>query len=343
MTFFKKNIYELKPYSSARNEFEGEAHVWLDANENALNNGVNRYPDPYQKQLKQLVGEIKQVSPDSMFLGNGSDEPIDLLIRATCEPGKDKILIFPPTYGMYEVAATINNIETVKINLTQEFDINIDKTVEVIKKDDAIKMVFVCSPNNPTGNRLDKLKIERILNTFTGIVVIDEAYIDFSSESGFLQKLTHYPNLVVLQTFSKAWGMAGIRLGMAFASPEIISVLNKIKPPYNINILTQNFAVNTLKNKKSITDEVNKLIEERNLLCKSLLSINGVEQVYPSDANFLLVKLENPKNIYHYLANNGIVVRDRSSVIHGCLRITIGTSEENQLLLETITKFYSTE
>ena len=339
-TIIRENILNLKPYSSARDEFKGNANVWLDANENPNSSNVNRYPDPYQSKLKAEIGNLKKVLASHIFLGNGSDEPIDLLIRACCEPQQDKICILPPTYGMYEVAANINHVEIVKIPLKNDFSLNTEIILNTIKNQ-SIKLLFICSPNNPTGNIFPKKEITKIIESFHGIVVIDEAYQDFSSESGFLSELTNYPNLVVLQTFSKAWGMAGIRLGMAFASTEIVAILNKIKPPYNINILTQEFALQALKKKDKVENEIQQIILERNRLTAALKQLESVNTVFPSEANFILVKINHANKLYHYLTQKGIVIRDRSSIIQNCIRITIGTTEENKLLLQEITNFYT--
>ena len=332
----RKNIAELKPYSSARDEYSGEAMVFLDANENPFNQPYNRYPDPLQRHLKEKIAKIKPVNPENIFLGNGSDEPIDLLIRAFCEPGIDNIVSINPTYGMYQVAADVNNVEVKKISLTENFDFVADDLLNAANKN--TKFIFLCSPNNPTANCLNTEEIQKILEKFNGIVVIDEAYIDFAPGKSFLPKLEKYPNLVILQTFSKAWGMAGIRLGMAFASAEIINILNKIKYPYNLSILTQNKALELIEE----TDEVHKwvelLIAERNKMAELLTDFPFVIKVFPSDANFLLVKMHDSNGVYDYLVEKGIIVRNRSKV-HLCndsLRITIGSSDENEILLQAL-------
>ncbi len=332
----RKNIQNLKPYSSARDEYTGDAMVFLDANENPFNEPYNRYPDPLQKELKQKISVLKNIAADQIFLGNGSDEPIDLLIRAFCEPGTDNIVTINPTYGMYQVAADTNNVEVIKVSLTSDFELEPAKILEVVNTN--TKLIFLCSPNNPSGNSLDKSSMLKIIQNFAGLVIIDEAYIDFAPGKSFLPELDKYPNLVILQTFSKAWGMAGIRLGMAFAAGEIIQVLNKIKYPYNINILTQQKALELLDNKEQVDIWVKKLIEEREKMTKYLAKLHFVTKIYPSDANFLLVSMNDARRIYDYLVENGIIVRDRSK-IHLCdnsLRITIGTMDEDIVLLQAL-------
>lgn len=332
----RKNITDLKPYSSARDEYTGEAMVFLDANENPFNQPYNRYPDPLQRELKEKISEVKEINPENIFLGNGSDEPIDLLIRAFCEPGLDNIVTFNPTYGMYQVAADINNIEVKKVSLTGNFDLDAEKLLETTNRN--TKLIFLCSPNNPTGNSLNKEQIQKVIDNFEGLVVIDEAYIDFAPGKSFLPHLQENSNLVILQTFSKAWGMAGIRLGMAFASNEIISILNKIKYPYNLNILTQQKALELVKKTEEVKKWVKLLIAERVKMADLLKDFPFVIQVYPSDANFLLVKMYDAEGIYNYLVEKGIVVRNRSKVhlCEGSLRITIGSSEENETLLQAL-------
>lgn len=332
----RKNITDLKPYSSARDEYTGEAMVFLDANENPFNQPYNRYPDPLQRELKEKISEVKEINPENIFLGNGSDEPIDLLIRAFCEPGLDNIVTFNPTYGMYQVAADINNIEVKKVSLTGNFDLDAEKLLETTNRN--TKLIFLCSPNNPTGNSLNKEQIQKVIDNFEGLVVIDEAYIDFAPGKSFLPHLQENSNLVILQTFSKAWGMAGIRLGMAFASNEIISILNKIKYPYNLNILTQQKALELVKKTEEVKKWVKLLIAERVKMADLLKDFPFVIQIYPSDANFLLVKMYDAEGIYNYLVEKGIVVRNRSKVhlCEGSLRITIGSSEENETLLQAL-------
>lgn len=334
----RKNIQSLKPYSSARGEYTGEAMVFLDANENPFNEPYNRYPDPLQKELKEKIAKLKHVDSENIFLGNGSDEPIDLLIRAFCEPGTDNIVSINPTYGMYEVAADISNIELVKVSLNDDFELGAQEILDATN--DNTKLIFLCSPNNPTGNSLNKEALHVITSSFNGIVIIDEAYIDFAPGKSFLNEIEKYPNLVILQTFSKAWGMAGIRLGMAFAPLDIINILNKIKYPYNLNILTQQKALELLDKKVTVQNWVKLLIAERKKMEKLLIEFPFVEKVYPSDANFLLLKVHDAEGIYKYLVEEGIIVRNRSKVhlCEGCLRITIGSSEENETLLNALNK-----
>lgn len=332
----RKNIKNLQPYSSARDEYSGEAMVFLDANENPFNGPYNRYPDPLQKRLKEKVAALKNVNPEQIFLGNGSDEPIDLLIRAFCEPGKENIATIDPTYGMYKVAAAVNNVEVRKASLTGSFGLDVPQLFSLVDND--TKMIFLCSPNNPTGNLLDKDSVLYVAEKFKGIVVLDEAYIDFAPGKSLLTELSNFPNLVILQTFSKAWGMAGIRLGMAFAAPEIISVLNNIKYPYNLNILTQEKAFELTENHEKVEKWVKLIIAERVKMTELLKDFPFVVTIYPSDANFLLVKMHDAAGIYNYLVERGIVVRDRTK-IHLCeesLRITIGTYEENDQLLKAL-------
>ena len=332
----RKNIKSLQPYSSARDEYSGEAVVFLDANENPFNEPYNRYPDPLQKKLKEKVARLKNVPPEQIFLGNGSDEPIDLLIRAFCEPGKENIVTIDPTYGMYKVAASVNNVGVKKVSLTDDFQLDAEQMLNTA--DENTKLIFLCSPNNPTGNLLEKEAVIEVVKKFNGIVVLDEAYIDFAPGKSLLKKLSNYPNLVILQTFSKAWGMAGIRLGMAFADPEIISILNKIKYPYNLNILTQEKALELTESQEKVGKWVKLIIAEREKMAQLLIEFPFVKTVYLSDANFLLVKMHDARGIYDYLAELGIVVRDRSK-IHLCddsLRITIGNSKENEQLLKAL-------
>jgi histidinol-phosphate aminotransferase len=339
----RKNIRDLTPYSSARDEFQGEASIYLDANENSfgspLESPYNRYPDPLQLKVKQRLSEIKGVPPRNIFLGNGSDEAIDILFRAFCRPGIDNVITVPPTYGMYEVSANINDIEVKKVKLLPDYQLDMEGIAEAV--DDNTKLIFICSPNNPTGNSIDRQDIETILVNFKGLVVIDEAYINYSRQKTFIQELTEYSNLVVLHTLSKAWGLAGLRLGMAFASEEIIEVFNKVKPPYNVNEASQQLALQALQQVDQVNDWIRLTVTEREKLVKTLGGMNIVEKIYPSDANFILVKTIDARAIYEYLVNKGIIVRDRSKVelCEGCLRITIGTQEENQILTETLQKF----
>lgn len=332
----RKNIREMKSYSSARDEFEGEALVFLDANENPYPNNYNRYPDPHQRKLKLKIAALKNVKEEQIFLGNGSDEAIDLLIRAFCEPGADEVLIPQPTYGMYSVCAAVNNVHVKEVPLTLSFDIDIEVMLKSISPN--TKLVFLCNPNNPSGNLLSESAIISLIKVFKGIVVVDEAYIDFAGTESIVSKLSKFKNLVILQTLSKAWGLAGIRLGMCFASPEIISVLDKIKPPYNVSECTQSIAFQRLDAIEAKTNQTKEILQQRNLMATELSLNKFVEAVYPSDANFILVRMKDAKSVYQKLLSKGIVVRDRSSVLlcNNCLRITIGTPNENQLLLQEL-------
>jgi histidinol-phosphate aminotransferase len=336
----RPNIKNLVPYSSARDEFKGEASVYLDANENAfgspLDKAYNRYPDPMQYQVKMRLSAIKGVPARNIFLGNGSDEAIDILFRAFCNPGVDNVILVPPTYGMYEVSANINDVETRKVSLTEEYQLNVEGISEAIDKN--TKLIFICSPNNPTGNSINRDDIETLLANFNGIVVVDEAYINFSRQKTFIQELTEYANLVVMQTLSKAWGLAGLRIGMAFASEEIIEVMNKVKPPYNINEASQQLALQALQNTDLVNLWIKELLAERDKLVLKLKDMDFVLEIYPSDANFILVKTTDANGIYNFLVQHGIIVRNRTKVelCEGSLRITVGTPEENQKLLETL-------
>lgn len=332
----RKNIRNLQPYSSARDEYSGEAMVYLDANENPFNQPYNRYPDPLQRKLKEKVAVLKQVLPEQIFLGNGSDEPIDLLIRAFCEPGEDNIVSIDPTYGMYQVAAGINNIEVKKAALTKNFELEAHTISNATDRNS--KLVFLCSPNNPSGNCLNSEAILEVIKHFPGIVALDEAYVDFAPGKSLLPQLVKFPNLVILQTFSKAWGMAGIRLGMAFASPEIIAVLNKIKYPYNLNILTQQKALELIENQEQIKQWVAQILIEREKMRAQLEEFPFVVHVYPTDANFMLVKMHDARGIYEYLREKGVIVRDRSKVFlcEDSLRITVGSPDENYQLINTL-------
>lgn len=338
----RENIKTLKPYSTARDEFKGQASIFLDANENSYGSPLpanyNRYPDPLQLDLKQAISKIKGVPIENTFLGNGSDEAIDLLFRAFCNPGKDNVIILPPTYGMYEVSANINDVEVRKVDLLKNYQLNMAKIAETI--DANTKIIFICSPNNPTGNSITRTDIETVLANFKGLVVIDEAYINYSRQKTFIQELTEYSNLVVLQTFSKAWGLAALRLGMAFSSRPVIDILNKIKPPYNINQATQDLALAALENIKEVNEWIKITVKEREQLSADLIKLSFVTKVYPSDANFILVEVKDAINTYNLLVNNGIIVRDRSkvSLCEGCLRITIGTTEENKQLISILDK-----
>lgn len=343
----RENIKIAKPYASARDEYKGKEGVFLDANENpygsATPDSYNRYPDPLQKDLKEKIAALKRVKPEQIFLGNGSDEPIDLLVRALCNPGKDNIIIMPPTYGMYEVSAGINDVKVKEVPLTETFDIDADK---VLKSVDAnTKIIFICSPNNPTGNLLSTEGIKKVIENFEGVVLVDEAYIDFAidSEKSFLFRLNQYTNMIVLQTFSKAWGMAALRLGMAFASKEIIGVLNKIKPPYNINSLTQKLVSEGMDNILRKEKMVLEILQQREFLSNELSKLTGVvKKVYPSETNFLLVKTIDGKKVYNHLIDHKVITRDRSSVIlcEGCLRISVGTEPENHKLLEALKQYH---
>jgi histidinol-phosphate aminotransferase len=339
----RNNIKNLTPYSSARDEFQGEASVYLDANENAfgspLDEPYNRYPDPLQYKVKYRLSEIKGVPVRNIFLGNGSDEAIDILFRSFCNPGIDNVILVPPTYGMYEVSANINDVQTKKVSLTEEYQLNLEGIAEAI--DEHTKLIFICSPNNPTGNSINRDDVETLLNNFDGIVVVDEAYINFSRQKTFIQELTEYSNLVVLQTLSKAWGLAGLRVGMAFASEEIIEVMNKVKPPYNINESSQQLALKALENVEQVNGWIKETLAQRDKLVLSLKDFDFVLDIYPSDANFILVKTTDPKGIYNFLVQKGIIVRDRSKVdlCEGSLRITVGTPVENDKLIETLKNF----
>lgn len=340
----RANIKKLTPYSSARDEFSGEAKVFLDANENSLGSPLlkwyNRYPDPHQQLIKQKLSVVKGILPEHIFLGNGSDECIDILFRCFCEPGKDNVIICPPTYGMYEVSAHINDIDIRKAPLLPDFQLDLVHLENLI--DANTKIIWLCSPNNPTGNSLNRTDIEMVLNNFNGIVVIDEAYINFARQKSFVQELKEYPNLVVLQTLSKAWGLAGLRLGMAFASQAIIEVMNKVKPPYNINQATQELVLKALEEVGQVNDMIKLLVDMREALAEVFISMPTVETVYPSDANFILVKIAEARKVYEFLLTKGIVLRDRSNVqlCDNCLRITVGTEQENTQLVDAMQEWY---
>jgi len=332
----RPNIWNLKPYSSARDEFTGEASVYLDANENPYNPTFNRYPDPLQRKVKEKIASLKKVAPQQIFLGNGSDEPIDLVYRVFCEPAVDNVVAIHPTYGMYEVSAGINNVAYRKVLLNDGFDFSADELLHAT--DNHTKLIFLCSPNNPTGNNLDRHQMLRTIEKFSGIVVIDEAYIDFSSQLSLLGELDRYPNLMVLQTFSKAWGSAAVRLGMAFAAPEIVLLMNKVKYPYNVNRLTQDYALRMLDDAGNKDEWVKILLQERTKLQNLLSKLPIVEHIYPTDANFLLVKVYNANTVYEQLAKAGVIVRNRSNVslCGNCLRITVGTPSENDSLIQAL-------
>lgn len=332
----RKNILEMIPYSSARDEYSGEEAIFLDANENPYETGINRYPDPIQSKLKAKIAQIKNVNHENIFLGNGSDEPIDLLIRAFCEPGQDNIVSIKPTYGMYKVCSDINNIEFRECLLTKDFQIDKEGLLKLVDKN--TKLLFLCSPNNPSSNSLLFEDILYLIEHFEGLIIVDEAYIDFTANTSLLIELNEFPNLVILQTFSKAWGMAGIRLGMAFAQKEIIQALNKIKYPYNINILTQRQALERIGRSEEKELWVKNIIEQREYLTQKLSEIPLVKEILPSDANFLMVRFDEPKKVFDYLIQKKIVVRDRSKVplCEGCLRFTIGIKAENDELLKAL-------
>ena len=342
----RENIINLQPYSSARDEFNGVANVFLDANENSLgsplDNKYNRYPDPYQLAVKQSIARVKNIPVENIFLGNGSDECIDLLYRCFCNPAKDNVIICPPTYGMYEVSGRINDIEIRKAVLQENFQLDLKAIYTQV--DSNTKIIWICSPNNPTGNSIQHEDIYFLLEKFNGLIVIDEAYIDFSAGISFINNLISYPNLIVLQTLSKAWGLAALRLGMAFASAEIITVLNKVKPPYNISGATQKIVLEALQQSENVKEKIKELISLRSLLQKELPQISCIEKIYYSDANFLLVRMKDANSIYNYLIAKRIVVRNRNNIIlcEGCLRITVGTKQENGLLIKTL-KNYSKE
>lgn len=335
----RPNVWALKPYSSARDEYSGvEASVFLDANENPYNAPNNRYPDPLQRELKALIAPLKGVKVENIFLGNGSDEAIDLVFRAFCRPGVDNVVAIDPTYGMYQVCAEVNDVEYRKMLLDVYYQFKASSLLSAI--DENTKAIFVCSPNNPTGNSLCRKEIESLLNKFDGLVIVDEAYIDFSSSESLLKDLDKYPNLIVLQTFSKAWGCAAIRLGMAFASPEIIGIFNKIKYPYNVNRLTQEEAIKVLQHPETIKGWVNTLLEERARVMEEFVKLPCCVRVFPTDANFFLAKVYEATQLYNYLVSEGIIVRNRTNVAlcNDCLRITIGTKEENDALLDALRK-----
>lgn len=336
----RDNIKRLVPYSSARHEFAGEASVYLDANENSLGSPLeepfNRYPDPLQWPLKFQLVKIKGVPAENIFIGNGSDEVIDLLYRIFCNPGKDNVIICPPTYGMYEVSANINDVEVRKARLTDDFQLDLESIMNLT--DGQTKLLFICSPNNPTGNSMNRADVEWLLNNFPGLIVVDEAYINFAKQKTFIQELTEYPNLVVMQTLSKAWGLAALRLGIAFASEDIIALFNKVKPPYNVNKASQELGLQALQNTALVNNWIKETVNEREELAIALQSFPFVEKIYPSDANFLLVKVKDANAVYQYLADKGIVVRNRSKdpLCDNCLRITIGTKAENIKLVEAL-------
>lgn len=341
MTDIKKlvrdNVLKLSPYSCARDEYQGSAGIFMDANENPFGE-LNRYPDPYQKELKKAVSKYKGVPEEKIFLGNGSDEIIDLCYRVFCNPGRDKALIFPPTYGMYEVSASVNDVEVMKVPLDENFQIVLPEVKPLLNATD-LKLIFICSPNNPTGNSMLTSDIEFIIKNFNGIIVIDEAYIDFSNKQSLLSLVDSNDNLIIMHTFSKAMGLAAARVGMAFTNPSIVQLFNKIKPPYNISTINQKAALAKLAKPDEIKVEVTKIKKEKARLATELIKSCAIEKVYPSDANFLLIKVANANFLYNELTGRNIIVRNRSSVINNCLRITVGTKEENDELIKAIKEY----
>ena len=338
-TIVRENVKVLKPYSSARDEFEDfdtADMIFLDANENPFENGVNRYPDPQQMSVKAILAKQKSVKSNQILLGNGSDEVLDLLFRAFCEPKVDNVITLPPTYGMYGVLANINAVENKEVLLSNDFQPQIQKIMAAITEN--TKIIFLCSPNNPTGNSFEDESIVFLLQNFKGLVVIDEAYIDFSSKESWINELDEYPNLLITQTLSKAYGLAGIRLGICYGSSDVISVLNKIKPPYNVNELSQKRALDRLNNKEKIASEISSIIDQREELLKVLLKVKFVEKIYPTEANFILIKVDDATKRYDDLISRGIVIRNRTSqpLCDNCLRLTVGTEEENRKLINEL-------
>ncbi len=327
----RENIVRLKPYSSARDEFTGKEGIFLDANENPQ--GIwNRYPDPYQSQLKEKLAAIKGVSPAQIFIGNGSDEIIDLLMRLVCDPGKDQIMTFPPTYGMYQVSAGVNDVTIIKVPLKNNFQLDIPQIKTTLEQTNHVKLMFICSPNNPTANSMDD--IATVCELFDGLVVVDEAYIDFSERESYISQLQNYPNLIISQTFSKAMALAAVRVGVAYASPEIIQWINRIKPPYNVSGPNQNAALAALENWSTLQDEVQDILKERKKMEQTLMSIPYVKTIYPSDANFLLIEVDDANQRYQELIDQQVIVRNRHKLVENTLRITIGTPEENKILIQ---------
>ena len=349
----RENIKKLKPYSSARSEYRGEAEVFLDANENSYGSPVvltipdekgpgaqlHRYPDPLQWQLKKVLSKIKGVPPQNIFVGNGSDEVIDIAFRIFCEPGKDNVIVCPPTYGMYRVCADINDVEAKEVLLTDEFQLDVESILAVINKN--TKLLFICSPNNPTGNNMNRLDIEVLLNNFNGIILIDEAYINFSNQKPFLQELTEYENLIVMHTLSKAWGLAALRLGLGFASEKIIDLFNKVKPPYNINQSSQQLGLHALLNIKEVNGNIKKTVEQREWASRELRRFKFIKKIFPSDSNFILVEVDDADKMYQYLLLQRIIVRNRTKepLCKNCIRITIGTTEENKKLIKALENY----
>ena len=332
----RENIRTLAPYSTARDEYQGELGIYLDANENPYDNNYNRYPDPHQKNLKRRLAEITGVPVEKIFIGNGSDEPIDLVFRLFCEPRRHNAVSIAPTYGMYKVAAAINDVQMREVQLEPGFTLDAEKLLAAT--DENTRLLFLCSPNNPSGNCFPKKEIEKVIRRFNGIVILDEAYIDFAGQPGFLSELDEYPNLVILQTLSKAWGMAGLRLGLAFAQPLIVDTLSRVKYPYNINVVTQKIVLEQLR--RSPDAQIAEIVSERGRVLEGLAKNPVIRKIHPTDANFVLVEVDEPRTIYDRLIGAGIIVRDRSRIkgCEGCLRITIGTPEENDRLLETLKK-----
>jgi len=333
----RKNVKDLIPYSCARDEFRGNAAIFMDANENPYGS-LNRYPDPYQMELKAAISALRKIPTERIFLGNGSDEIIDLCFRVFCNPGTDRALTFSPTYGMYQVSAAANDITIIKVPLNSSFQIDL-KDVMPWLSDESLKLIVVCSPNNPTGNCMNRITLEKIIIGFNGIVLLDEAYIDFADEPSFRDKTEEFPNLIVMQTFSKAFGLASVRVGMAFTNPAIVTYFNKMKPPYNISMINQKTVLQKLLKPDEYIEEVRKIRVGRLMLSEELIKLPVIEKVYPSDANFLLVKVKDAGQLYNYLVGRGIIIRNRDSVVSNCLRITVGTEEENQELLRTLKSF----
>ena len=330
----RENVRTLTPYSSARDEFNGKEGIFMDANENPYG-ALNRYPDPYQRELKSAISRIKAIAEENIFLGNGSDEIIDLCFRIFCNPGTDKALTFTPTYGMYEVSASINNVELIKVPLSEDFQIEPASLIPYYK-DPCLKLIFICSPNNPTGNLMNASAIETIISSFTGIVVIDEAYIDFSEKPSFSTLVSRYRNLIVMQTFSKAMGLAAARVGMAFMDASAVGYFNKMKPPYNISTINQKAALKSLANNDLLKKRIKKIITERERLVQSLKKMSIIDKIFPSDSNFLLVKTKDADSVYSELIDNKIIVRNRNKIVPGCIRITVGTPAENNKLIRTL-------
>ncbi|HHU41564.1 MAG TPA: histidinol-phosphate transaminase [Fermentimonas caenicola] len=327
----RSNIWELKPYSSARDEFWGDEGIFLDANENPFGN-KNRYPDPHQRTLKKSLSKIKGISVDNICIGNGSDEIIDLVFRIFCEPQKDSVIICPPTYGMYEVSANINNVNIIKIPLDSNFELNVD---EILSQN--AKCLFLCSPNNPTGNSLKNIEV--LMNEFNGIIIVDEAYIDFSDKPSFIGRLSEFPNLIIMQTFSKAWALASARVGIAYADSNIIKLMDKTKPPYNVSRFNQEVALKALSKPKKFERRLKVILEQRDNLLKEFTKISVIKKVFPTDANFILIKVSDADKLYNYLVSNKLIVRNRNSVISDCIRITVGTPKENEALIEALKNY----